>query len=74
MRRKIKIDKHNHPPIGIWGGTVHAYERCLDPWHSEAFPGQFKNSAPHCGVRKEGWAALNAFNDIVGFFPDGDIF
>lgn len=69
----MKIDINGHPPIGIMGGSVHDYERGLSPWHKDAFPDEFKNSAPEQNYpRLEGWNALDWCGNVIGFFPDGE--
>ena len=46
-------------------------ERGLDPWHRDAFPNEFKASAPNQGERREGWYLLDGFKNEIGFIPDG---
>lgn len=49
------------------------YERGLDPWHADAFPAEFKASAPRHGERKEGWFVMDAWRNQIGFIPDGTV-
>jgi hypothetical protein len=65
------IDKDHHPPLGIMGGSVHKYERGMSPWHEDAFPVEYKKSAPELGKRLSGWFAQDWCGNDIGFFPDG---
>lgn len=61
------------PPLGDLGGSIHDWERSLDPWHEEAFPDEFKSQAPcHDRQRRHGWMALDAFENPLLFLADGD--
>lgn len=60
------------PPVGGMGGSIHDWERSLDPWHSDAFPDEFKTAAPHKGARRKGWMALDAWGNPLMFLADGD--
>ena len=62
--------KNKKPPIGGMGGSVHDWERGLDPWHVDAFPEEFKYAAPNQGERKMGWLALDWCGNVIGFKPD----
>jgi hypothetical protein len=53
------------------GGAIHDWSRGSDPWHRDAFPEEFHDSAPKQGVRKEGWYALDWCGNIIGFVADG---
>ena len=59
------------PPIGGMGGSIHSWERGLDPWHRNAFPDELKGSAPNQGERKEGWCGLDWCGNWIHFVPDG---
>lgn len=69
----MKISAAQHPPVGIMGGSVHSYERCLDPWHKDAFPDHLRG-AGRGGKRRHGWMALDAWGNPIGFFRDGEEF
>ena len=58
------------PPVGGMGGAIHDWERGLDPWHRDAFPDEFKDQVGH-GERREGWFALDAWGNVIGWQPDG---
>ena len=61
-----------HPPLGIMGGSVHCYRRAMSPWHRDAFPDEFKDSAPEQGpLPADGWMAEDWCGNPVAFFPDG---
>jgi len=67
----MKTGPDKRPPLGIMGGSVHSYERGKSPWHADAFPEQFKQSAPEQGERAGGWFALDAYGNEIGWIPDG---
>lgn len=58
------------PVVGGMGGSVWDWERGLDPWHRDAFPDELKEQVPLCGERKEGWLALDAWGNVIGWQPD----
>lgn len=58
------------PPVGGMGGSVHDWERCKDPFHRDAAPDEFKEKFTQ-GIRAEGWMALDAYGNAIGFVPDG---
>lgn len=62
------VSKDNPP--NVTGDIIHSLERGLDPWHRDAFPEEFKDSAKG-GVRVEGWFCLDWYGSVVGFIPDG---
>jgi hypothetical protein len=67
------ITPEQKPPTGGMGGSIHDWERGLDPWHKDAFPDEFKTAAPHQGEqRKTGWYALDWCGNIIGFVADGE--
>jgi hypothetical protein len=47
------------------------YHRGLDPWHRDAFPDEFKDSALRSGQRLEGWFLEDAYGNQIDFIPDG---
>lgn len=47
------------------------YHRGKDPFHADAFPAEFQESAPHKGKREEGWFLHDAWGNEIGFTPDG---
>lgn len=61
------------PTIGGMGGSIHDWERGFDPWHEDAFPDEFKDQIPNKGPRREGWFALDAWGNIIGWQPDEQI-
>ena len=58
------------PPAGDWGGLVFSWERCLDPWHADAFPPEFRYVGT-TGPRREGWEGLDWCGNCIIFVPDG---
>lgn len=67
---KSAIEKWDgKPPVGGMGGSVHDWERGLDPWHRDAFPQGLKR-AGSSGTRKSGWFAVDAHGNEIGFKPD----
>lgn len=51
-----------------------SYERGLDPWHSDAFPDEFKFAAPNQGPeRSGGWFLIDAYDNCIGFVQDGTV-
>lgn len=60
------------PPVGGFGGSIHDWERSLDPWHVDAFPDRLKWAAIRSGARRNGWMALDAFGTQIAFVADGD--
>ena len=65
---------HDTPPPLDRVNPVHSFERGLDPWHEDAFPDEFKASAPNRGKRQSGWLALDWCGNVIGFFRDGTVF
>lgn len=55
------------PPVPEYGDH---WERSLDPWHRDAFPDEFKESAPHQKERNEGWMLIDWCGNAIGFVPD----
>lgn len=70
MKQIVTAD--TKPPVGGMGGSIHDWERSLDPWHRDAFPKEFKKDAPNQGVRRKGWMALDAYRNPLMFLPDGE--
>lgn len=65
------IDEHHAPPLGGMGGSIHGWERGIDPWHRDAFPNALKDHAPHQGERKSGWSGLDMCGNVIAFILDG---
>lgn len=66
------IDEHHAPPLAGMGGSIHGWERGLDPWHKDAFPNELKDYAPHQGEqRKSGWHGLDLCGNVITFVADG---
>ena len=66
------VDAEHAPPIGGMGGSVHGFERGLDPWHRDAFPLEFQaQDVGKTGARAQGWNALDAWGNVIGFVEDG---
>lgn len=56
------------------GGSVHSWERGLDPWHRDAFPEDLQPQIPPAtGKRKGGWYALDYWKNEIGFVADGTV-
>jgi len=53
------------------GGSVHSWERSLDPWHKDAFPTGLEQAGTG-GERRAGWDALDAYGNVIGFVADGE--
>jgi hypothetical protein len=66
------ISETQKPPVGGMGGSVHDWERGLDPWHEEAFEGLPTPLGCTKGERKGGWFALDAYGNQIGFVADGE--
>lgn len=62
------VDSSNPPPLVA---CVFYWERTLDPWHAEAFPQEFKQSAPNQGPRAEGWGGIDHAENEIVFIADG---
>lgn len=69
-----RVSKTVKPPVGGMGGSIHDWERALDPWHVDAFPRGLEYSAPHAEKRREGWMALDAWKNPIRFVADGEKF
>ena len=52
-------------------GPYDTWERMWDPWHEDAFPTEFKATAPRKGPREEGWALIDGVGNPIGFVLDG---
>jgi len=68
---KIIVSESQKPPAHPFYGD--SYERGLDPWHSDAFPEEFKHAGSK-GNRKSGWFLLDAWGNQIGFTADGTEF
>lgn len=60
------------PPTGGMGGSIHDWERGLDPWHRDAFPVELQSQIPDTGRRRAGWFALDAWGNQIGFELDDE--
>ena len=68
---KIIVSETQQPIVKSFYQPDH-FERALDPWHPDAFPGEFKLiSGLSTGVRKSGWMAVDWVGNPLGFYPDG---
>ncbi len=73
-RESGRVARHDvKPPLGGLGGSIHDWERSLDPWHADAFPVEFRGSAPVKGERRKGWMALDAWGNPLMFLADGEL-
>lgn len=50
--------------------TAKYMERSKDPFHSDAFPAEFKHAGTD-GERREGWMLIDWYENPIGFIPDG---
>ena len=68
----IVSDSVKPPPHPFYGDS---YRRGLDPFHSDAAPEELKeNSVWRRGERMEGWFLLDAYDQEIGWIPDGSKF
>ena len=67
----MTTSEHVKPPVGGMGGSIHDWERALDPWHEDAFPDDLKSQAPNRGARVSGWMALDWCGNAILFIQDG---
>ena len=70
----VVVDADTPPPLECMAKCVHGFERSKSPWHADAFPDEFKRSAPEQGERKSGWMALDWCGNLIGFIADGSSF
>jgi len=68
------VSADQKPPVGGMGGSIHDWERGLDPWHAQAFPAHLADRAPNQAERKGGWFALDYWKNEIGFIADGDAY
>lgn len=67
---KTAIDKWDGQPLtGGMGGSVHKWEKGFDPFHADAFLDKFKHAGV-TGARRDGWFALDAFGNPIGWQPN----
>lgn len=71
--KEIKINSKNKPPVGGMGGSIHDWERGIDPFHIDCFPEEFKSFAPNKTGKKDGWLGLDWCGNVITFVPDGYI-
>jgi hypothetical protein len=64
------ISETQQPPVGGMGGSIHSWERSVDPWHADAFPSHLRYAGT-TGERKAGWDGLDWCGNTVCFVPDG---
>jgi hypothetical protein len=64
------ISETQQPAVGGMGGSIHSWERSIDPWHKDAFPLEFKHVGTD-GERKAGWDGLDAYDNVITFIADG---
>lgn len=72
MTQSLTITENQPPPVGGMGGSIHSWERSVDPWHQDAFPEGFKHAGSE-GQRKSGWSGLDASGNEIAFVADGDV-
>lgn len=69
------VDEYHAPPLGGMGGSIHSWERGLDPWHKEAFQKEFRDQVPRTeqyqGERRVGWYGLDWCGNVITFVADG---
>jgi len=74
------VDENTRLPVGGMGGTLHAWERSLDPFHVDAFAGtglteeQLDNAIGgkvSKEERKSGWLGLDYWGNPICFVADG---
>lgn len=65
----MTIISETQQPQGSYQSVDH-WERSLDPWHSDAFPEEFKYAGV-TGKRKSGWLGLDWVGNPIIFIPDG---
>ena len=74
------VDKDNPPPLRY---CSHAWERCPDPFHVDAFKGTNVDldkaivigaAEISKGARRDGWMALDWCGNAIGWVPDGSEF
>jgi hypothetical protein len=54
------------------GGSIHSWERSVDPWHQDAFPEEFKGIGT-TGKRQAGWDGLDWCGNTITFVADGTV-
>ena len=67
---KIEVSKHQKPPIGGMGGSIHNWERGKHPFSRECMPNEFKQMFVKTPA-SEGWLALDWCGNVIGFLSDG---
>jgi hypothetical protein len=66
------ISPNEKPPLGLLGGSVHDYERGIDPFSRECMPSEFQHHFPDKPA-STGWLALDWCGNIIGFAQDGHV-
>jgi hypothetical protein len=66
------VSKDNPPPLDKMIPSAFSFERGLDPFHIDAMPPEISFSVHlNDGPRREGWLVLDAWENAIGFIPDG---
>jgi hypothetical protein len=68
MSKRIVSENVRPAPHPFYGDS---YERGYSPWHESCFPVELRHLAPESGERKAGWFLLDAWDQQIGFIPDG---
>lgn len=68
---KIVVDK-NTPPQHDYYGLVFKWERGVDPFHTTAFPPEFRHVGTE-GTRSSGWFGLDYWGNRIFFVADGTL-
>lgn len=69
---KYTITPKEKPPLGLMGGSVHDWERSIDPFSRECMPDEFKHLFPKKKA-STGWLALDWCGNAIGFAQDGNV-
>lgn len=69
---KYTITPNEKPPLGLMGGSVHDYERSIDPFSRECMPEEFQDQFPDVPA-STGWLALDYWDNPIGFARDGNV-
>jgi len=64
------VSETQKPPVGGMGGSIWDWERGTDPFHTDAFPPEFKWAGTQ-GEPQTGWIALDGLGNQIGWCPDG---
>lgn len=69
---KYTITPKEKPPLSLMGGSIHDYERSIDPFSRECMPEEFQEYFPK-GAAAKGWLALDWCGNVIGFAQDGNV-